>query len=71
MQNARAMFDLAADRMVTASAGISSPDPVAADTPDLAEAVVGMMSAQLAYTASAKVLSMSLEHERSILDLLA
>jgi len=71
MQNAQAMFDLAASRMTSAAAGVAGPDPVSPDTPDMAEAMVGMMSAQLAYTASAKVLSMTLEHERSVLDLLA
>ena len=71
MQNAQAMFDLAASRMSSAAAGIASAEPVSAETPEMAEAVVGLMSAQLAYTASAKVLSMSLEHERSVLDLLA
>lgn len=71
MQSAQAMFDLAASRVTRAAAGVSSPDPVSADTPDMAEAMVGMMSAQLAYTANAKVLSMTLEHERSVLDLLA
>lgn len=75
MQNAQAMFDLAAGRATQAAGGLTDPaapgDPAAASPPDLAEAMVSMMTAQLAYTANARVLEMTLEHERSVLDLLA
>ena len=71
MQNAQVAFELAASRVTSAAAGLTSPEPPAATDPDLAGAMVSMMTAQLAYTASAKVLSMTLEHERSVLDLLA
>jgi flagellin-like hook-associated protein FlgL len=71
MQNAQVAFEMAAGRATTAAARMSSPEPPAAADPDLAEAMVSMMTAQLAYTASAKVLSMTLEHERAVLDLFA
>lgn len=69
--NAQVMFDIAASRVSSAAAGLTDSRPPAADEPDLAGAMVGLMSAQLAYSANAKVLSMSLEHDRSVLDLLA
>lgn len=80
MRNAQISFDVAANRATQAAAGLAAPivtqttgpagSPAPAP-PDLADAMVGLMSAQLAYTASAKVLQMTLEHERSVLDLLA
>jgi hypothetical protein len=78
LRAAQVNFDLAAGRATQAAAGLAGPvvtqaAPAAADPqpPELAEAMVGLMSAQLAYTASAKVLQMTLENERSVLDLLA
>ncbi|MEI2701980.1 MAG: hypothetical protein V9E83_06220 [Baekduia sp.] len=79
VRNAQTSFDLAATRATQAAAGLAAPlDPqpqspaqAPAAPPELADAMVGLMSAQLAYTASAKVLQMTLDHERSVLDLLA
>jgi len=71
VQNAHVAFNDAADRVTQAAAGLASTDVPAADAPDLAGSMVGLISAQLAYTASAKVLSMQLEHERAVIDLLA
>ncbi|HMS72422.1 MAG TPA: hypothetical protein PKB03_05260 [Baekduia sp.] len=71
MTNAQVAFDAAAQRVTKAATDMSSLDVPDPNAPDLAESMVGMMSAQLAYTASAKVLTMQLEQQRALINVLA
>lgn len=69
--NAHVAFDAAAQRVTQAATGIASTEVPSPDAPDLAGSIVELSSAQLAYTASAKVLTMQLEQQRALINLLA